>query len=187
MRGIAIDFARPVKASRLAAYLLAGMGALALLAAGLAYAAYSSELASWEQEREELAARQPDRARQPSAPLDENAKALAQEAGRLRASLEAPWEAVFGALEAVPAQQVAVLNLALDGESRELNLAGEAQDAAAMHGYVRGIGEATGLTGAYLASHEVNIQHPRHPLRFALGASWRALAPQARGSGGGAP
>ncbi|WP_256077345.1 hypothetical protein [Massilia sp. YIM B04103] len=183
MREISIDFAHRSAPHVLVAYLLAGLGAAALLAAGLAYAAYSSELAAWEQEQLELAERQDGQPRQ-TAPVDENVKARQKEAARLQASLETPWDALFGVLESVPAPQVALLNLSLDGEGRELILSGEAQDAAAMHGYARRMGEVDGLAGAYLASHEVNAQNPRHPLRFSIGASWRSLAQQARGIGG---
>ncbi|MBB3118237.1 hypothetical protein [Pseudoduganella violacea] len=183
MKRIGIDFAHQPMRRNVPAYLLAGLGAAALLAAGLAYAAYSSGQAEWEQEQLELAERQLGQPRQ-AASVDENAKARQKEAARLQASLEAPWEALFGVLESVPAPQVALLNLSLDGESRELVLSGEALDAAAMHGYARRMGEADGLAGAYLASHEVNAQNPRHSLRFSIGASWRNLARQPQAAGG---
>ncbi|UMR28890.1 hypothetical protein MJ904_17450 [Massilia sp. MB5] len=183
MKRIGIDFAHQPMRRKLAAYLLAGLGLAVLLAASLAYAAYSSEQAAWEQEQLELAERQAGQPRQ-AAPVDENAKARQKEAARLQASLEAPWEALFGVLEGVPAPQVALLNLSLDGENRELVLSGEAVDAAAMHGYARRMGEADGVTGAYLASHEVNAQSPRRSLRFSIGASWRNLTRQAHQTGG---
>ncbi|MDD5330551.1 MAG: hypothetical protein PHX38_11125 [Sulfuricella sp.] len=112
-----------------------------------------------------------------STPEDqERLRAELQLSNRIIDKLDMPWDALFATVEATANKQAILLGVEPDAERREVRLTGEAKDAAAMLGYLRELRRASALKNAYLTDHQVNIQDPQRPVRFAIDASWVAPA-----------
>lgn len=101
------------------------------------------------------------------------------EARRARASsavvkeLRVPWGRLFGALEAVSGQDVALLSVEPSAQRQELRLVAEAKSSDAMLDFLEAL-RAQSLRDVVLVSHQVQAQTPGAPLRFQARAVWEA-------------
>lgn len=86
-------------------------------------------------------------------------------------SLMTPWADLFAALEAAPAN-VALLSVEPSAARRSILLTAEAASPADMFNYLQALQKDSHLTGALLASHQVQVQAPGTPLRFQVQANW---------------
>jgi hypothetical protein len=86
--------------------------------------------------------------------------------------LDTPWPALFSAVEAAYDEDVALLGVEPEPGRREVRLLAEAKDAGAMLAYIRQVRQSPVLKGAWLVSHQVNLQDPLHPVRFTVSARW---------------
>lgn len=85
--------------------------------------------------------------------------------------LQFPWEKLFGALEAVPTQNVALLSVEPSAQRGELRLVAEAGSSAAMFDFLEAL-SAQELREVVLVSHEVLARTPGAPIRFQVRAAW---------------
>lgn len=81
------------------------------------------------------------------------------------------WDALFAALEAAADDSMTLLTLNTGGS--EIQIGGEARNIDAAMDYVKRLQAATALGNPHLTQSEVVQEHPQHPVRFALAASWR--------------
>ncbi|MEC5159554.1 MULTISPECIES: PilN domain-containing protein [unclassified Janthinobacterium] len=176
MKAIGIDFGqRRRRAPALLRPLLAACAAAAALLAGQAYWDHAAQRGAWQLLLDE-APPVAEQAAAADAAGDELAGKAKHLAGVHRA-LASPWEALFGAVEAVPAEGVALLGVSADADTRELLVSGEARDIRALHAYMQQLGKAPGLGAVHLASHELQAREGGQPvLRFSFMANWRAAA-----------
>lgn len=140
-----------------------------VLAAGLVVLSLdvSSEFASTEQHLAKLkqeAERQRFFAGAAPAPPEENTQGLPP----------SRWESLLAGLETADNETVTLLSLT-PGD-REIVIAGEAKDLGAALEYARRLQNVPAIAQAYLAKHEVVREHPQHPVRFTLLATWREAA-----------
>lgn len=103
--------------------------------------------------------------------------------------LVVPWEALFQALEAVPARGVRLLAILPDPSRRSLSVSGEAKDYLAMLNYVNALGGAGRLTEVHVVRHEMRAQDPRFTVSFELQGAWadRAITPRTSSTSDGRP
>lgn len=176
MKTVAIDFGkRRRRAPALLRPLLAALAAASTLLAGEAYFDYAGRLDAWQLLLDQ-APQVADEAASPDAAGDELAGKL-KHLSRVHGALASPWESLFGAVEAVPAEGVALLGVSADADTRDLLISGEARDIRALHAYMQQLGEAPGLGAVHLSSHELHVQEGGQPaVRFSFMANWRAAA-----------
>lgn len=96
-----------------------------------------------------------------------------------RAALEQiglPWDDVFSALESAAHKDVALLAVNPDPRKRQLRLAAEARNLAAMLAFHQRLEKATHLRDVALTDHEMAADDPQHPVRFNIVATW-VIAP----------
>lgn len=185
MRALAIDFGgRPVRSLRALRLALACTALACFALAFDRHLAYRAEADALRLAIDEQAAA--GRLPGMQAAEDDDPKGRLKYAVRLRGSIDAPWEALFQAVEAIPVSDIAVLSFSTDSTTRDIVLAGDARDVGAMHLYTQQIGTAQALTQVYLATHQVQAENARHPVRFSINASW-GLLPAATAQSGGRP
>lgn len=175
MSTLDIDFGSPRRSARH----YAGW-ALLLLAAGLVgyeawcYGRYTQTRHSLESERDRLqvlltgAVRPASSAA--SAPSKDGFRRAAQAADRINA----PWDRLFESVEAAMDGQTALLGMEPDFDRREVTLRVEAKDMDGMLSYLKRIDAASGLSGAYLDTHQMQLRDPQRPVRFTVVARWAA-------------
>lgn len=105
-----------------------------------------------------------------------SARQLEQEARNAETvlrQLALPWPQMIESVEAAAGRQVTLLQLQPDPERGVLRLTAEAGTPEAMLDCVRRLGESSLLSGAHLASHQVQRESPSQPVRFVALASLR--------------
>ncbi|MDD5248617.1 MAG: hypothetical protein PHY45_06515 [Rhodocyclaceae bacterium] len=98
-------------------------------------------------------------------------------ANRIIDKLDTPWDALFGTIESAGGEQVILLGVDPDAEQRDVRLTGEAKDMSAVLGYLRDLRRAPALKSVYLTGHQINLQDPQRPVRFAIDAHWVEVPP----------
>lgn len=184
-RPLHLDFARPqTTAADLIGWTFAALASAAIAVLGWQCLTLSAELEAGEREQARL-----ERAAQPRMPAAGEAgdrgdrtdrDALRREmrqARRIIEQLDAPWMALFSAIEAAFDDNVTLLGIEPEPDRREVRLFAEAKDTAAMLAYVRQVRASPVLREVWLASHLVNQQDPLRPVRFTMQARW--IAPPA--------
>jgi hypothetical protein len=86
--------------------------------------------------------------------------------------LSLSWDNLFGALEANPASDVALLSIEPDAKSGTALIMGEAEDYAAALRYVSRLNGAKGLRRVHLVKHELR-QGSTRPVAFSVSVAWR--------------
>lgn len=183
MKRIDVDFSwDPPRFGRIA-------GALLMLAAASMVGAAIHLHDQARTEMQELMARQSRLVRAESAAGAAGAKDLHRElrgelhaAGAVIAKLNTPWDSLFGAVEDIRTEEAVLLSIEPDAEQRRVRLTGEARDLPSALEYVRRARATRVLRSAYLVQHQVVVQDPQRPVRFALEARWSDAddAPSAR-------
>lgn len=174
MKPIAIDFGRQARRSGRGVYALAVLLASAAAMMSLqGYLALRAERDAWELVQAELPSDAPEVEKR--SPADEAASARLAELAKVRDRQATPWERLFNTLEGVPTDGVALLELTGDSETRQLSVAAQAREMAAMHAYLTRLGETAGFDAVYLASHQSDPGAAPRTVRFSVMADWRAL------------
>ena len=104
-----------------------------------------------------------------------NAEAQQQEirrANEILQQLATPWRALFNTVEDSNQKEIALLAIQPDAGKRVLRLAGEAKNFDALLAYIARLEQSPMLSQVYLSSHELRVQDPQKPVRFALVANW---------------
>lgn len=91
-----------------------------------------------------------------------------------REQLAAPWGELFVRLETSRSRRIALVALEADGRKPEAILTAETRSAKDMLAYIEQLKISAGFASVTLASHAVQMDDPRQPLRFVLHLRWRA-------------
>jgi hypothetical protein len=176
MRPLRIDFERRAAPPRLAGW---GLLAVAIAAAALVlieFRGMQTELARLEDRAERQRARG-----ERGAALDPRAAQLMREelqrARVVTAQLLLPWGPLFQAVEGAADKRVALIALQPESGQGLVRITAEAADLADALEFVRRLSAARSLRGVHLASHQVQTEDARRPVRFVVLA---ALASEGR-------
>jgi Tfp pilus assembly protein PilN len=85
--------------------------------------------------------------------------------------LSRPWDNLFGALESVANDKVALLAIQPDSRAGTVVISGESEDYAAVLAYVSALGRAPTLSQVHLVQHELR-QDDKQRLAFSIAATW---------------
>lgn len=165
-RRLQLDYVAPPRRSRLAG--------IALLAVAIGIAGFLFERhrgARLELERIEarqgmLTERRPVRAA-PRERLEEEAKS----AEAVLRQLALPWGAIIETVEDAATDDVAILQLQPDAQSKQLRLGAEARTQEAMLEYLRKLVAAKALADVHIVNHQVQTDDPQRPIQFTVQAS----------------
>ncbi|WAB90359.1 pilus assembly protein [Pseudomonas citronellolis] len=109
----------------------------------------------------------------PLSPAESRAQQTAlTEMKRVSAQLRRPWEQLFGMLEALPRDDIALLSLAPDARKGQLRISAEARDLEAMLAFHQRLEASAELSDVSLLNHEVKVKQPERPILFNLLATW---------------
>jgi Tfp pilus assembly protein PilN len=108
---------------------------------------------------------------QSSAAAREQAERLAQMRS-VSQQLQRPWQQLFGMLEALPQEDVALLSLTPDARKGQVRISAEARNLEAMLQYHQRLERSAALSDVSLLNHEVMAGQAEHPVRFNLTATW---------------
>jgi Tfp pilus assembly protein PilN len=87
--------------------------------------------------------------------------------------LTLPWPGLFGALESAASEDVALLAIEPDPRAGKVTISGDSKDYLAALTYVLNLSRSEALSSVELVRHEVKQNDPRHPVAFAVSASWK--------------
>ena len=99
--------------------------------------------------------------------LDEEAKSV----NEIVRQLSLPWSQMIAAVEKASMDDVVVLQMQPEAQQRLLRLTGEAKDRKAMLEYVQRLSKDRALSEVHLLRHEVQVDHPVHPIQFSVQAT----------------
>lgn len=109
----------------------------------------------------------------PLPPLDtETLHTEVRAANEILQQLALPWNALFLDLETTGDKQIALLSIQPDAGKKLVRITGEAKNFDALLAYMTRLEQSKTLRQVYLSSHEVRMQDPDKPVRFALTAAW---------------
>jgi Tfp pilus assembly protein PilN len=139
------------------------------------YEYLSGILAGWEalEARVERVARQHDVS---LGDKNQNTEQRAREvvsANEVLRRITLPWDDLFGAVESAAPGEVALLAMEPDPEKQVLKISGEAKNVPAMLEYIRMLESRAMFRSVTLHNHQVQVQDPQRPLRFAVVVAWR--------------
>lgn len=165
-RRLQLDYVAPPRRSRLAG--------IALLAAAIAIAGVLFDrhrdarlaLERIEARQGMLTERRPVRAA-PRERLEEEAKS----AEAVLRQLALPWGAIIETVEDAATEDVAILQLQPDAQSKQLRLGAEARTQEAMLEYLRKLVAAKALANVHIVNHQVQADDPQRPIQFTVQAS----------------
>jgi Tfp pilus assembly protein PilN len=185
MRALWLDFQRAEPGRRLAG---TGLLVAGLLVSGLLLADYVSVVAETDELEHEVSRlrKEADQARrmagEDGALLTHGGKRQVADDQASSGHEVAQWESLFNSLESAADESVTLL--ALNTGTTEIQISGEAKNIAAAMDYVKRLQPATVFSNPHLTQSEVVQEHPQHPVRFALAASWKESGRE-RGQEGG--
>lgn len=173
MRRLHLDYHAPARLSRAGLLLLAA----ATVAAG-------SSLWHFERLRQEhaaldaeLALAQSRLARRAPAPQNRaDATRFAEEAAAANAVIRRinfPWSEVFGAIESVANEEVALIGIEPDAAKGLVTVTAEARTPRGMLHYVKRLQRTAMLEQVVLQKHELQAEDPQRPVRFTVVATWK--------------
>ncbi|PWB33913.1 pilus assembly protein [Pseudomonas sp. SDI] len=173
MRRLLLDFQPPRR--RLLSGLPLLLGGSLLLAAVVAQQSLDSRTEALQQRlqhsEQQLGLRPRSQPSLTSAQRREQAENLAQMRS-LSQQLQRPWERLFGMLEALPQDDVALLSLTPDARKGQVRISAEARDLEAMLAFHQRLEASAELHDVSLLNHEIQLKQAEHPVQFNLSASW---------------
>ena len=170
MRALTLDFVRTARHQVWLGILLLLVGAIVLGAVANYERALADQI---ELANARLAVLSKGSQVKPAQPV--NAEEQQQEirrANEILQQLAMPWRALFNAVEDSNEKEIALLAIQPDAGKRVLRLAGEAKNFDALLAYIARLEQSPILSQVYLSSHELRLQDPQQPVRFALVANW---------------
>jgi len=106
------------------------------------------------------------------------ATALNEESARIAQELAIPWTKLLAELEAASRDSpegIAVLSVEPDHAKHHVRITGESRDLTRILAYVKRLQSSALLRYPMLESHDLKIDDPQRPVRFAMTAEWREL------------
>jgi hypothetical protein len=170
-RLIELDFTRSRKRPSRRGLAILGTGVVALLLVLIDYRSVAARTAGLEWRvaalRNELRPAKTDKA----------ALRAEQDADIAISDLTTPWSDLLRELELASADShgtVAVLGVEPDREKKEVRVLAEAHTLDLALAYVERLQKSRALRYPMLASHEIQLKDPEHPVRFEIRAGWNA-------------
>ena len=158
-------------------WVMLGIGALALGAAATFYASLAVRAGQWEQAAMKAARQDATSVAVRGTAEDRNRLLLqVEDANEVIGRLSLPWNELFKGIEDSAIDGVALLGVQPQPQQRLITLNGEAQTYADVLEYMARLDASDAFMHARLLSHKVKSEDPRHPVGFAIAASWR-IAP----------
>lgn len=100
-----------------------------------------------------------------------------KQANQVVRQLALPWNTLFKAVETSASKDVALLSMEPDLNKGTVLISGEAKDLEAVLGYVKQLSKQEVFGRVLLQNHRVQQNDPEKPVRFALIAQCKELAP----------
>lgn len=175
MARFAIDFGDTAGRAQRRGMLLLAAGLLAAFAAAGSIRSIQEARTSLQQQAEALRKGPAPRSRTAAADpalTPERQRELAQ-ANRVAARLNVPWTGLFDAIEQSTGSPVALLSLQPDAQDGAVRLSGEAKSLPDVLSYLELLQQQPALGEVRLESHEVQVQAPQRPVRFAAVTRWQ--------------
>lgn len=94
------------------------------------------------------------------------------EAHQIINRLSTPWDELFAGLESASNENVAILSIEPDMQTRLLRIEGEAKDYAAALTLVAKLRTTKPFSDVFLLRHETKRDDPQHPIGFTLSLRW---------------
>lgn len=94
------------------------------------------------------------------------------EARQIVNRLSNPWDELLAGLESVNNENVAILSIEPDMQTRLLRIEGEAKDYAAALTLVAQLRTTKPFSDVFLLRHEIKRDDPQHPVGFTLSLRW---------------
>jgi hypothetical protein len=110
--------------------------------------------------------------------LEARSAGLTEEAGSVARELGTPWTKLLAQLEDASRDstgQIALLSVEPDRSKHNVRITGESRDLPLVLAYVQRLQSSAMLRYPMLDTHDVKIDDPQRPIRFALTAEWREL------------
>jgi hypothetical protein len=168
MRTLSLDFERKRRSAR-AGYGLVAAGGLALALVLGAQSMIDEKMERYDQPSRRATERHGKRL----LPSGAASEAEAIEGARVVVShLTGPWAALFKTLEAVEENDVVLLALRPDIQSRKIRIYAEAKSFGSMVSYYQALGKSGELGDVVLVEHEIQLNDPQRPVRFSMTAAW---------------
>lgn len=171
MQALTLDYLRPALRVRAVRYVLFGISIAFASYLGWYYINLSNEVRQKEARlaKASLFARdvRPDA---PLGPVSAEEYVLARDTIN---RLSTPWGRLFEALEAAQTEQVALISVEPDADSRVVVISGDAKDYLAALSYMASLAEQPSLTRVHLVRHEKKNSPPQKPLSFSISAAWK--------------
>lgn len=170
MRALTLDFVHTSRRTPWIGVVVLLLGALAVGAAANQERALSGQI---ELASARLAAISKGGQAKPVQPVDAQAQQIEiRNANEILQQLALPWSDLFKVVETANEKEIALLSIQPDAGKRVLRLSGEAKNFEALLAYIARLEQTPMLSQVYLSNHEVRLQDPQKPVRFALVASW---------------
>ena len=173
MRKLKIDFAERMSWARRGSLILLFAVAIAGAYLGKIYYDLSTDLAVWEAKwraAEDVLKAVPN-ATGNKEEMERSQTEIAA-AKRIATRLALPWDVLFQEIDGSIGEQVTLLGIEPDIEKKELRIAAEARNLAAMLEYEKRLQTSMLFKNVHVASHHVQLQDPQRPVRFILQAGW---------------
>jgi len=174
MRALTLDYRRRSRTGWVAIALLAvGVAGTALL--GGRYRLMLDQQAQIESSLRTVAVAARKKVRVASTAGDAQRIALeVKRARKLLLQMSMPWNEMFSSVESANSRNVALLSIESDIDKQRVKISAEAKNLGAMLNYLRDMEGRPAFADVYLQSHQVQLQDAQRPVRFVLGATWRA-------------
>ena len=89
------------------------------------------------------------------------------------AQINAPWNELLTALEAMKNKDIALINILPNYQKQQLEIIGDARNIPALMAYIESLESLSMLDHVTLQKHAVEESHPYQPVEFVLVARWR--------------
>jgi Tfp pilus assembly protein PilN len=158
--------------------LVTAIAALAIM--GGYYQSLDRQIRSWESKADQMARLSSQRAPAARPLTGEAARAQmleVKQANQVVRQLGLPWRALFKAVDTSGGQSIGLLSLEPDLQKGTVKISGEAKDFNALLDYVKELSTREVFGSVMLQSHQVQQDVAEKPVRFALLAHWKGVAP----------
>ncbi|RWU18898.1 pilus assembly protein [Pseudomonas alkylphenolica] len=173
MRRLELDF-QP-RRTALSAWVLLAVGGGLMVGAIALQQGFSQQQAQVTQELEGLERQLGKRPEHATSLTPAQSREQAEKLAQMRSvsqQLQRPWERLFGMLEALPQDDVALLTLTPDARKGQVRISAEARDLEAMLAFHKRLEASGELSDVSLLNHEIMAKQPEHPVQFNLSATW---------------
>lgn len=172
MTPLRLDYQRSMKPIPWGGALLLAIALAALALNAASYHYLDGKITYWEEEAGRLGRMSGQRISGSQRETAETALEI-KHANEVLRRISLPWGKLFQAVESSSGKEVALLALEPDAEKHEVKISGEAKNIGAVLGYIKHLEAQDVFSRVYLQNHQIQLQDPERPVRFALLAAWK--------------